>query len=103
MRIFSFTMSFSLSPREQPILDSLLDDLRDGARPDRPAALADGEAHALLHRNRRDQLHLQVHVVPRHHHLRTTRQRRYTRHVRRPEVKLRPVTVEKRRVPATLL
>ena len=43
-----------------------------------------------------------VHVVPRHHHLPPLRQRRHSRHVRRPEVELRPVPVEERRVPAPL-
>src|SRR4029077_1938926 len=80
-----------------------LDDLRDGAGADRAAPLADGEAHALLHRDRHDQLHLQVHVVSGHHHLRPFRQLRHPRHVRRAEVELRPVAVEKRRVTPPLL
>src|SRR5262249_53079962 len=43
--------------------------------------------------------HHPVHVVPRHHHLPPARQVRHSRHVRRPEVELRPVPVEERRVP----
>ena len=46
---------------------------------------------------------LQVHVVARHHHLHTLRQLRRPRHVRRPEEELRPIPVEKRRVPPALL
>src|SRR6476469_6742834 len=80
----------------------LLDDLGDRAGADGAAPLADGEADPLLHGDRRDQLDLEVHVVPRHHHLRSLRKRRDSRHVRRPEVELRTVTVEKRRVTTPL-
>src|SRR5438034_4606451 len=78
------------------------DDLGDDAGAHRPPAFPDREPQLLLHRDRRDQLHLHVHVVPRHHHLPPRRQRRHPRHVRRPKVKLRPVPVEKRRVPSPL-
>src|SRR5206468_6635271 len=47
----------------------LAHDLRDHARAHRPPALPNGEPQLLLHRNRRDQLDLHRHVVPRHHHL----------------------------------
>src|SRR5262245_24171208 len=67
------------------------------------AALADGEALLLLHRDRRDQLNVHRRVVAGHDHLRPGRQRALTRHVRRPEVELRTVVVEERRVPAALL
>src|SRR5258706_80133 len=79
---------------------SLLDDLGDGAGPHRAAALANRKTKTLLHRDRRDQLHAYLRVVPRHHHLYPFRQRRHSRHVRRPEVELRPVPREERRVPA---
>src|SRR5215475_4207516 len=64
---------------------SLGDNVGDRAGADGAAPLADGEANALLHRDRRDQLDLQVHVVPRHHHLGAIRELRHTRHVRGAE------------------
>src|SRR5207249_11144178 len=67
------------------------------------AAVPDGEAQALLHGDRRDQLDRHLRVVPRHHHLHSLRQRRHPRHVRRPEVELRPVPREERRVTPPLL
>ena len=80
-----------------------LDDVGDGAGADRPAALANREANALLHRDRSDQLHVQRHVVTRHHHLGAFAGRlEDTRHVRRAEVELRTVAVEERRVTTTL-
>src|SRR5438128_7716239 len=57
----------------------------------------------MVHRDRRDQLRRDRHVVPRHHHLHPRRQRHHPRHVRRPEVELRPIPVEERRVPSPLL
>src|SRR5260370_10899364 len=80
-----------------------LHDVGDGAGADGAATLADGEAHPLLHGDRRDQLHLEVDVFPRHHHLRPLRQLRHPRHVRRPEVELRTVAVEKRPAPPPFL
>src|SRR5213594_4391307 len=82
---------------------ALLRDLRDDAGPHRPPPLPDRKPQLLLHRHRRDQLDRHRHVVPRHHHLHPRRQRHHPRHVRRPEIKLRPVPVEKRRVPPPLL
>src|SRR5229473_2771279 len=81
---------------------SLLQDLGDDAGADGAAALADREAQLLLHRDRRDQLDRHLRVVPRHHHLHPCRQLHRPRHVRRPEVKLRPIPLEKRRVPPSL-
>src|SRR5262249_55921050 len=81
----------------------LLQDLGHDAGADGLAALADGEAQALVHRDRLDQLHLHPDVVARHHHLRPLRQLHRPRHVRRPEVELRTVVVEERRVTAALL
>src|SRR4029453_13708532 len=57
----------------------------------------------LLHPDRLDQLDRHRHVVPRHHHLPPPGQRAHPRHVRRPEVKLRPIPVEERRVPPPLV
>src|SRR5947208_7542047 len=81
----------------------LLQDLGDDAGAHRAAALADREAQLLLHRDRRDQLDRHLRVVPRHHHLHPRRQLHRPRHVRRPQVKLRPIPLEKRRVPPPLL
>src|SRR3989442_10476307 len=82
---------------------ALLLDLDDDAGAHRAAPLPNGEPQLLLHRDRHDQLDRQRHVVPRHHHLHPARQRAHPRHVRRPKVKLRPIPVEKRRVPPPLL
>src|SRR5439155_1439808 len=49
------------------------------------------------------QLELHLRVVPRHHHLPPRRQLHRPRHIRRPQVKLRPIPLEKRRVPPPLL
>src|SRR6266581_6603801 len=80
-----------------------LNNLRDDARADGLAALADGKPQALLHRNRRNQAHYHLHVVPRHHHLGPRGQLAAARHVRGPKVELRPVPREERRVPPALL
>src|SRR3990170_8306005 len=80
----------------------LLHDPRDDAGADRAAALPDGEPQLLLQRHRRDQRHLQVHAVSRHHHLHPRRPRDVPRPVRRPQVELRPVPREERRVPPPL-
>src|SRR6266511_5954845 len=85
------------------VLSSLLDDLGHDARADRAAAFADREAESLVHGDRLDQLDLHVRVVARHDHLLTLRELDRAREVRRPEVELRPVAVEERRVAATLL
>src|SRR2546425_621480 len=81
---------------------TLLRDLRDATRPHPPPPLPDREPQLLLHRDRHDQLDRHRHVVPRHHHLHPLGQRAHPRHVRRPKVKLRPIPVEKRRVPPPL-
>src|SRR5206468_4882385 len=77
----------------------LRQDVGDDAGADGLAPFADRKAQPLVHRDRRDQLRRDCHVVSRHHHLHPRRQRHHPRHVRRPEIKLRPVPVEKRRVP----
>src|SRR5512135_955383 len=81
----------------------LLQDLRDDAGADGAAALADRKAQALFHRDRADQLDRHLDVVARHHHLDALRQLHRTRHVRRAEVKLRPIALEERRVTPALL
>src|SRR6266571_467310 len=82
-----------------PCLISLFHYFRDGASADGVAAFANRKPQALLQRHRSDQAHFAAHVVSRHHHLHPLRQLHVPRHVRRPKVKLRPVSREKRRVP----
>src|SRR5215210_6646308 len=82
---------------------ALIDDLGDDARTHGAAAFADGEPETLIHGDRLDQLDLHVRVVARHDHLLALRELDRAGHIRRPEVELRPVTVEERRVAATLV
>src|SRR6185295_5739588 len=77
----------------------LLNNFRHRARAHRSSAFSYREPQSLLHRDRRDQLDRQLRVVSRHHHLYPFVQRRHSRHVRCPKVKLRPIPAEKRRVP----
>src|SRR5204863_5097435 len=81
---------------------SLFHDLRYRSGAHRAAAFADGEAQSLVHGHRRDQLHRHLHVVAGHHHLHPFGKVRHARDVRRPEVELRPISVEERRVTAAL-
>src|ERR1041384_5888132 len=85
------------------IASALLQDLGGHAGADGAAAFADRKPQLLLHRDRRDQLDRHLRVVPRHHHLHPRRQLHRPRHIRRPQVKLRPIPLEKRRMPAPLL
>src|SRR6185369_7591179 len=80
----------------------LLDDLRDDARADGLATLADREAQTFLAGDRRDELDLEPHVVAGHNHLRALGQRHRPGDVRRAEVELRPVALEERRVSPAL-
>src|SRR4051794_7006841 len=89
--------------RPPPVCGVLLDDLRDATGADGAATLTDGEPQALLHGDRLDQLDRHLGVVARHDHLGAGGQRHDARHIRRPEVELRTVVVEERRVPATLV
>src|SRR5581483_7998100 len=82
---------------------ALLEDFRDDAGADGLAALADGEAKALLHRHGGNEGDHHLHVVPRHHHLGALGQLHRAGHVGGAEVELRPVVVEKRRVAPALL
>src|ERR687893_1619044 len=81
---------------------ALLDYLCYDASPYGPAPLADGKVQPLVHGDRRDQLHVHHRVVPRHHHLYPLLHPYLPRHVRSPEVKLRTVVAEERRVPSSL-
>src|SRR5688572_8468974 len=84
-----------------PLAVCLFNDLRHHAGTHGLAALADGEAKALLHGDGGDQRHHHLYVVPGHHHLGALRQLHRPRHVRRAEVELRPVVVEEGRVTPT--
>src|SRR3989442_11968682 len=86
--------------RQTSDVRAIIPDLGDEARAHRAAALADRKPQLLLHRDRRDQLDRHLRVVPRHHHLHPPRQLHRPPHVRRPQIKLRPIAFEKRRVPA---
>src|SRR5690606_26364481 len=81
----------------------LLDDLGDAAGPHRPTTLTNREPQPLIHRDRSDQLHLHLGVVTRHAHLHTLRQLDRPRHIRRPEIELRPIIRKERLVTTTLL
>src|SRR5215510_3938394 len=101
--IFRFTESADWSVYgTSAIRKFLFDHLGDCPRSDRSPAFPDREPQSLLHRDRRDQLDRQLRVVSGHHHLYPFVQRRHSRHVRRPKVKLRPVPAEERRVPSSL-
>src|SRR6266571_8364500 len=79
-----------------PELPLLSNNVCYGSRADRSAAFADRESQSLLQRYRRDQIDRQAHVVSRHHHFHPFRHFRRARHVRRPEIKLRTVSLKKR-------
>src|SRR5262249_62149703 len=92
-----------VAPAASPYFKLLLQYLRPAARADGLPALTDREAQPLIHRNRADQLDRHLDVVPGHDHLPPRRQLDGPRHIRRPEVKLRPIPLEEGRVPPTLL
>src|SRR3989454_149358 len=85
------------------IESSLLQDLGGHAGADGAAAFADRKPQLLLHRDRRDQLDRHLRVVPRHHHLHPRRQLHRPRHVRRPQIKLRPIPLEEGGMAPTFL
>ena len=72
-------------------------------RADRATTLADGEAQALIHGDRLDQLDLHRDVVSGHDHLRRPRGGEHTRDVGRAEVELRTVAREEGGVSVALL
>src|SRR5213076_1174982 len=83
--------------------DVLLQDFGCDSRADGAAAFADRKPQLLLHRDRRDQLDRHLRVVPRHHHLHPRRQLHRPRHIRRPQVKLRPIPLEEGGMPPAFL
>src|SRR4051812_6554723 len=82
---------------------SSLADLDDAAGADGAATFADGEAQTLVHRDRLLELDGHLGVVTRHHHLGPLRQDHMPSDVGSPEIELRVIVREERRVPATLL
>src|SRR3990172_2261835 len=68
-----------------------------------PTTFPHCKPQSLFHRYRGYQIRLHRNIIPGHHHLYTLRQLAHPCHIRCPEIKLRPVTIEKRRVPPALL
>src|SRR5436190_1779374 len=81
----------------------LLDDLGYDPRADRAAALSDREPKALVHGDRLDQLDRHLDVVAGHHHLGPLGEVGDAGDVGGPEVELRAVAREERRVATALL
>src|SRR5438270_2991997 len=81
----------------------LLRDLGHNPCADRTTAFADREAQARVHGDRGDQLDAQVHVVARHHHFGALGENHLTGDVGRPEVELRTIIGEERRVTAAFV
>src|SRR6266576_3809865 len=84
-------------------MSALLDDADDGAGPDGPATLADGEALADLDGDRGDELDAHLDVVAGHDHLRPVGQPDGPGHVGRAQVELRAIAVVEGGMAATLL
>src|SRR3981081_1420077 len=80
----------------------LLEDLGYYACANRSAAFSDREAETFVHGDRSNELDRHLHVVPWHHHLHALGELHASRHVGRPEVELRTVTLEEWRVPPAL-
>src|SRR5688572_4174417 len=93
---------FQTGSAEADLVRYLLQYLRDDSGAYGTTTLADGEAQALFHRDRVDQLHRHFDVVTRHHHLGVARQLDRPGHVGRAKVELRAITLEERRVSSTL-
>ena len=78
----------------------LRQDLRHHTSANSPATFADRKAQLFFHRNRRNQSHVELQVVARHHHFGARWQFNRARYVRGAEVKLRAVVREERGVTA---
>src|ERR1700694_1822337 len=78
-------------------------DAGDSAGTDCATAFADRQAHPVLDRDRGDQLDAHLDVVPGHAHLHAVRKADGTRDVGGPDVELRTVPVEERRMASTLV
>src|SRR6266404_6027044 len=84
-------------------LRNLVANVAYATRADGLAAFTNSETNRLLHGDRRNQLHLDGDIIARHHHFDAFRQFHRSSNVSGPEIKLRPVIREKRRVTATFL
>src|SRR3989338_6657164 len=77
--------------------------LTDYTSPYSPAALSYRKPQLLLHRYRCYQINIHCYVISRHYHLYSFRKLNYTSYICRPEVKLRPVSLEEWCVPPAFL
>src|SRR5258706_2108021 len=82
---------------------SLFDNFGDDTGTDGQATFTDGKLRTLLQRHRHDQLHRQVHIITRHHHLHAFRQGDVASHIHRADIELRSVATEERLVPPPFL
>src|SRR5262245_59529950 len=81
----------------------LINDLGDDTGADRPAAFPDGEVAPNVESHRLVQADVNSVIIARHHHLDAVRQLHFAGDVRGPEVELRLVPAEKRRVPTAFV
>src|SRR5690606_27991049 len=79
------------------------EDLRHDARTDGATAFADGETASLDNGDGLEKLDFKFDVVAGHAHLGAAEQLDRTGHVRRPEIELRAVTAEERRLAAAFV
>src|SRR4051794_9041808 len=79
-----------------PTQTYLFNDFCHHAGADGAAAFADGEAQFLLHRDRSDELDLDLDIVARHDHLDVLRELHDAGYVRGTEVELRAIAVKER-------
>src|SRR6195952_1886318 len=83
--------------------EELLEDLRDATGAHGPTTLTDGELESVFHGDGLDELDGHLGVVTRHDHLGAFRKGHDAGDVSGPEVELRAVVVEERRVPSALV
>src|SRR3954469_7577236 len=89
-------------PPRGPVME-LFDYLGDDTRADGSPALSNGEAEALVHGDRMNELDLHLGVLARRHELTALGERDDAGHIGGAEVELRPIAGDERRVTATLL
>src|SRR5262249_5978733 len=100
---FMLPRGYSLSngpPQRFPTL--LFTDFRNHAATDCAHAFANGETELFFHGDGHHKLHIDRHIVARHHHLGAFGQRALARHIGGTEIELRPVIVEERRMSPAL-
>jgi hypothetical protein len=74
----------------------LLTDFCNHSCADGPATFTNSELQPIIHGDRCDQLDFYVNVIARHNHFSAFRQLNDSRHVRRAEKELGPITIEKK-------